>query len=407
MREPRRRQRWSVVAAQAVGQLALVAVMPLLTRVVPAVELGYYQAGLAAALVLQPVATLRTELVLPSLVSQQEFRRVRRVGTLGVAGSVLILAVATAAASGTGAAAASSAALMAGVLVLSYGWTALDNAVLIRDGSLGRLSVRNLLGGVVAAGLQAAAALVWPSAPALAAALLLGRGAAVLVTRRWRRAPAASADGPPDEREWSFRRGVVAVLSGVAASGAAQSLVLFGGWALGPTSAADLGVAQRSAGAPLGLVSQGLSQATQAVIAPLVRARDSRTADAVLRQVRGLVPVALAVVVAMAVLAPLLAEVVFGAGWARVGTIVAVLAVPSGLQLLIAPVLPVFLMVGAEKSMLVLQIVRLVASVVAAAALHLATGQLIAAVAGYSAVTTAWYVVTFAFLMRRLRAFGR
>lgn len=402
----RRHERWVVVLSQAVGQLALVAVMPVLTRQFSPSELGVYQTGLAVGLTIQPLATLRAEFVLPALATDQEFRRVLGIAGRTLGGVVLLLAVVASAAEVTGAGGVAGMVAMAALLVLAYGWTAVDNACLIREGRTGRLSARNLVAGLLSAGLQLVVALAWPHAVALAVAILVGRGVAVLVTRSWARRPAPAAVAEGGDREWDLGRGLLGALSGLTASAATQALVLYGSAGFGAGAAAQIGVAQRSAGAPLGLLSQGLSQAMQAGVAPLVRAKDPRVRAAVHRQVKALAPVAFLATVAMAVGGPLLAEPIFGEGWQEAGVIIAILALPSGLQLVVAPIMPVFLMIGRERLLLGLQVVRLTGAVAVAALVQAATGDLLAAVSGFSAASVVWYGATYWTLQRQLRRFG-
>lgn len=396
-----------MVAAQVAGQLALVLVMPVLTRMIETQTLGIYQAALALGLVLQPLGTLRTEFLLPSLSSEAEYARVLRlallvlatvtVATAGVAGVALLVGDDT----------LSLSVLLTALLMFAYGWTMLDNAAVIRRGNARVLAYRNLLAGSLSALFQLIAAFIWPTALALALAIVLGRGIAIGLTRPPRARPTAAADHSRTQaREWWLSRSILAVLSGMTSSAAVQALVLFTGVALGPTGVAYIGTAQRTAGVPLGLLSQGLSQATQLTLAPLIRNRDPRALGETQSQVRRMAPLSAGAALGLALLGPLLAEPVFGSGWQVVGWIVALLAVPSSLQLLFAPLIPVYVMLGRERLLLGLQIMRLGANAAAMAVAYFLSNNMLVVTTAYAVVTSAWYILAYLLLVRTLRTLG-
>lgn len=392
--------RWAIIGSQVVGQLALVAVMPVLTRLVAPEELGAYQVALSICILLQPVATLRIEFALPTIRREAERRRLWRMAWFVIGSMCLGMMAAAGLCAVAGWTDPATVLGCGAILLVGYAGLAMDNAQLIRDGRTTRLTVRNLIGGLGAAGLQLVAAVALPTAFALALAVLLGRGLAIALTRDTQVGSPQLDESEVTEPEWSLTRGVAAVLSGVASSAAVQALVLYASVASGQVTAARMGIAQRSAAAPLGLLSQGLSQSIQAEVAPLVRARDQRLRATLQQQVRALSPLAFAVMVALAVGGPLLAEPIFGEGWGLVGTIVALLSVPSGLQLVFAPISVVYLMMGEERTLLMLHLMRLIGALTLAAVFQRLLGGFLWAVAGFSLVSVVFYLASYLLLLR-------
>lgn len=395
--------RWALIGAQAIGQLALVAVMPVLTRTVALDELAGFQIALSVGLMLLPLATLRAELFIPALVSDAECRRVVRIAFFVGAAVVLVLLFTSFLFGLLGAESASLGTLCAALVVIAYAVMAVDNANLIRRGETWRLSVRNLLSGVLGALLQLAAALVLPTAVTLSAAILAGRLFAVLLTMRGD----SEARGTPahTDREWTPLRAATAVSSAAVSTASAQILVVGAAAAAGVDAAAQMGIAQRAAAAPLGLLSQGVAQAAQSEIAPVVRSDTGRIRPVIVRNLRAILPISIVVTIGLFVGGPTLAVPVFGPGWEEAGRIIAALAVPSGLQLLAAPLLSVFVMLKREHLLLWLQVARLVLSLSMGSLVQFTTSDFLGAVIAFAIGNTVMYVVMFIVLLREISRF--
>lgn len=393
------RSRALLIGSQIAGQIAFLAVMPVLTRVFEPGDLGIYQVALAAGLILQPLATLRLEFVIPSVVTSRELKRISRIATWSqVCAGIVLLGVGVVGVLLDESSFAASAT-MAAMIMVSYASMAIENAYLVRDRQLRRLAIRNVAAGLIAASLQAVVAIFIPNLFLLAASILIGRLIAVLATREWGGKDRRD-HGTDEHLPWSPRRGAYAVASGLVSSASLQILTLYSSVGFGSAAAGYVGVAQRTASAPLSLVSQALSQYTQSHLAPLVRTRDSSLRAELVRQTRSLIPLAIATTVALAVLGPLLAVPVFGPGWEQAGWVIAALALPTGLQLLIAPATPLFMMIGRERDLFYIQLVRLLLSLGLAVVLNIATGALVVAVIGYGIGTCLGYIVTFVVLLR-------
>jgi len=343
-----------LVGAQVAGQTALLITVPVLTRAYSPNVLGIYQIGLALGLLLQPLVTLRVEFVLPSLLSDREAKRLLRGALLRIAVAAFFLLV-IAVIRGISTPFSESLIIATAVLV-AYSLTGLDNAVLIRVAQPRRLAIRNFLVGFLTAAFQLITVFTVQSVALLGLALLLGRITAVALTKR--RCSATSGVDLASQPEWSVTRGVRASAAGLAAIGTDQSLRLMTGSVLGTGAAGLVGVAQQVASSPLGLIGAGLSQAVQAELAPLVRTSRPQLYSAVWRQLMVLLPVALIVASSMIVFGPSLAGPILGSAWAEVGTVVAILGVPTGLQIMAAPLMAVFPMLLLEGALLRLQSLR-------------------------------------------------
>lgn len=396
------RNRWLVVGGQAVGQLATVATLPLLTRVLDPAPMGLYQSAFAIGVILQPLASLRLEFLLPAIRTPRELARLVRLSTWSqiISGSVLLVVFLVLAIVGEHD--AGYVAGMAAVIMLAYAWTAMDNALLVRDGALKRLAIRNLLAGLITALMQIAVALIAPNVFLLALSILLGRSIAILLTRPHRRATDEGTD-QDEPLTWTFTRGIYAVLSGVVSSASMQGLTVYVSAAFGIAAAGSVGVAQRSASAPVGFLSQGLSQYAQSRIAEELRAGGGEAGREIFRQIRATAPVAILSAMALAVLGPFFSPLVFGPGWPEVGPIIAILAVPVGLQLLLSPVMPVFVMLGHERTLLVLQLGRLLLALTGAAVLHFWSDSLMLSIVGFAVGTALGYVLMFVVVWRLVR----
>lgn len=387
----RGRSGWMLVGGQAVGQVGMLVALPIVTRTYTVHDVGLFQIASALALIAQPAATWRLEFIIPTADSESEARRDFRSGVwfsaIALAVSALISIIALLAHSAD----VATASAMVGPLVFAYGLLALDNAVLIRRGLTRELALRNFLSGVLGGAFQVVVALAGLPVVSLALAVLAARLVAILFTRRrW--------SGPLDARQsqskYPLRRSVPTVLSGLVSNASVNALPLVIPASGGVAAAGYAGTAQRIAGAPVAFVGQALGQLVQGKVAPLVREGRPDVQHAVMRYLKtALLPTTL-VAVALAVGGPLLAEPVLGPGWQPTGIMLAVLALPFSLQLLVAPINPVLVMIHRERSLLVMQVSRLVCAVAGAVVAAIATNDTLIVVAVFAVVTSAAYIVT-------------
>lgn len=376
-----------LVLGQLVGQVALVVAIPFLTRLLPAGEMGAYQAGFSIALVLQPLATLRRELLIP-VSRAADTRRQRRVAVVFAGACTAVLAAAGLVLHLVSLRHAADVLLATALILFSTALMTVENAYLIRQGALSRLAARNLLAGSVAAVLQVLTALAVPTAAAVAGALLLGRGVATAVTVVRR-----SVDETHDEAgARRSQRAVSAILSAMVANASSQAVVIGSFVVLGPVASATVGVGQRIGGAPTTLVGQALSQVALGSAAPLIRERRPGLAPLLRRQTLRTAAVAAVTAAGLMVGAPLLAVPVLGAGWGEAGIVTAVFAIPLSLQLVALPVTTLLIPLGYERQLLGLQCGRLALILGTLALASAVTGDLVAACVATSIAWTLAYV---------------
>jgi O-antigen/teichoic acid export membrane protein len=397
-----------LVIGQLVGQVSLIAVVPLLTRLYSTDQFGSYQLALAGAMVAQPLATLRLEFIIPATVSDALAHRRERIAlrTVATVASALIAVSVLAAVGLVGVEADVVFGLAA--ITAAYGWMAVDNAVMIRNHQLRRLAARNALSGVLAALLQVVGGLASPSAIVLVGALAAGRAVAVAVTRQHAHLPVRREGvAEPPEAPYGMRRATVTIASGLVASGAVQGPLILVGAILGSGPLAQVGVAQRVAGAPATLVGQGIAQALVARVAPIVRGGLPGVSLASWRFVRPLLAVAAAISMSLILLGPRLAGPILGSEWTVAGTALAILAVPLALQLVTMPLGPVLVMLERESALMAFQMVRLMvvcgATTIAAAITHALEPTLVAAAAAWTLAYGVYLLGFFGFT----RAFDR
>lgn len=401
----RRSSSFGMIVGQLVGQVGLVAAIPVLTRHYEPGVYGYYQLGSAVAVTIQPLASIRAELVLPSLRHDANAGQLyRRATTVAVALSVcgLLLSVIMLLL-GIGGAARSTAT--AAMLTLSSSVTVLDNARLIRISEYSRLAWRNALSGLFAGIFQVAASLAGLGVIMLGVSVLLGRGLAIALTAG--RLSFDPDDRGPEDRRYGLGRMAASISSGVIASFSAQLLTVFSPTAYGPKASAYVGTSQRIAGMPILLIGQGLSQTVQAGSASLIR----RRAPGLLRQVRQQLVwcsiLGAVVSLGLITLAPVLAVPVLGPGWKEAGTITAILAIPLSMQLVVSPAMPLLPMLGHEKLLLGLQATRLVLGV-ASIVLSVSVGlDLVGAAIVFGSATVVGYGILLAVVLATVRSYER
>jgi O-antigen/teichoic acid export membrane protein len=394
-----------LIAAQAIGQLALLGVTPVLTRSFTPTELGPYQIALSLALLIQPALTLRLEVYIPTKHTQGEVSRMFQIGMiwmLVIASAGIISAVVPLS---LGHPEIAEIILMAVLMSLAYGGAALDSAILIRAGQRRRLAIRSFLAGTVGALLQLCVALWLPSVLYLACAILAGRAISILVSRDWR---THRGDPSPHNRVLpSAGRLALTIVSSFAWNASSQSISLVSGAFLGAGPAGVAGTSQRIASAPVTFIGQSLNQLIQESLSREVRDRTGQLTQTTFAHVFKLSMLSIALAAVISVLAPLLAEPILGKGWGEVGVIVAILAWPFSLQFAVGPATVLLPMLRKELSLFSLQIGRLVLVALPTVVAAAYGGSLQQICIVYSATMVLSYVVAGFLLWTHARQFDR
>ena len=237
------RGRARLVLGQAAGQIAQLVALPFLTRSYLPAEFGLYQVALAAAIVIQPVATLRNEFLIPLEMARERVRQ-RYVRSLALTAAIVAVALGVYVLVGGDPGAVS---LMVAPILAGNAWSIIDNARLIRLGAIRELSRRNLLTGIITAALQIAAAALSAPIVMLGIVVLAARALAILFTRvkvaEWPIGANAS-----DQFGASTRGGFSAVVAGVISNGTVYGLTLLTLAAFTADWIGQVGIAQRIMG---------------------------------------------------------------------------------------------------------------------------------------------------------------
>lgn len=393
-----------LVGAQAVGQLSMLAAVPAITRAFEPEEVGLYQVALSVALVLQPLATLRVEFVLPVAKSRAMVSALVSRAHWSISISVAVVALAGISVGALVDPAVGKVLTMTAILLVVYSWIAVDNALLIRSRRLPRLAARNLMGGLLSGCLQLLVAMVVPMVVALAVAVFVARVTTILVTRVRKSERPSIGDGT-DDLGYGAKRVITTVGLGLVSSSVLQALTLLCGALFGQVAAGYVGTAQRLSGTPASLVGQGIGQFVQSSLASVINSRSPQLTRAVLRIEMRLAVVALVVAAGIGILGPIAAEPVLGPGWGPVGPVLALLAAPVAMQLMVSPMNPIMVMIGQERILLVMHVSRLTISVTCAATAGMVTGELLWTVGAFALATVVAYIANLIVVIWRVRAF--
>ena len=351
----------TVASGAALGQIALLAVAPVLTRWYSPEEFGLFGAFFAASAILGLVATLRLELAIPLPSSDQDAAAVARLADVSViAIAMVVLAVVTM---------ASDSFLLAPLGVTA--WLLAPSALAIgafnirthravrhdRFATAGRARVVLGVGTAVTQlalaplGLGGVGLALGPLVGYVAASLLLSTGAPTTPAsgstmkeqlRRYRRFPLFSV--------WSalFNRGALELPTIVL-------LALFG-----QASAGAFYVAYRITVLPANLLTDSLHQAFLHRGGALARTDAAALASLTRRTVARLAAAAIPVCGLGMLLAPSLVPRVFGAEWDAAGNYARALLPAIGASIVVAPVASIMWITDRQRTELVRNIARFV-----------------------------------------------
>lgn len=352
-----RNQLIAVAASQVVGQLSLLAVTPYLTRHYESNVIGTYQLTLSAALVLTPLATLRADLVIPGPVGADRVRRLRKWATWSTLAVTGLLGVAAAFA---WAANASVTELMLScALIAVTSFSAVDSALLIRNGYIWRVATRNVIGGALGAALQVAFAPFENAILALGGALVAGRLVALLVSIR----PHSSQD-PTEiprglaEKAGSGRELLASVASGTVSTAGANLPLFALAFTEDTNTLGQLAVGARLSSAPLSILGLALSQVVVVGFGRGLRNHPVLASRLFRRWCAWFSGFSVIAAGAIAGFGTWGNELLLGAGWSEAGRMAVILALSGAAQLAVVPFLAIYAMIGHANDLAKLQVKR-------------------------------------------------
>lgn len=345
--------RVQLLMSQVLGQAILIATIPILTRLLDPEAMGHYQIALSIALVSLPFAVFQADVLISVARDSNEvgslLRRAFR--TTLIVGSVATVTAALLP-SGGGTESAIATTLLLSVMSL----TVLTNAVLIRKNDMAKLVSRNLLGGALVAIAQTVFAMLHPTAISLGLGMLVGRAVSQAVLRSGKSYTSHSNGGVVPKGFWESFSGAGANTLGTFAS---QMPMLLVAPIYGPVAAGFLGLGQRVVGAPTGLIGQAVNQIIVADASTIIRSGEARLWTGLRSQILTLMIFALAAALIIATVMPRLTPMIFGAPWAPAGIYIQILALPMCLQLVAIPMAPLMAMLGMQRTMLIVQLLRI------------------------------------------------
>lgn len=358
----------SLLVGQIIGQLAVIGVTPVLTRVYSPSEFSVYALAIAIAIIVEPLATRRIEVVLASQKTRIDLRELCRRALIGVFIVALFLCLASVLFRIAGQPSTADGLLGALFVLVASTLSSLDNGRLLRDGAYKRVGIRNGLGGLIVATLQLLFALSDLAAILLPVAVLVGRVLAIALTwtvrDRWLLTALLRSRPLTPGALLPTRRDVLSgLLSSTALYGATYVTALF----FGPYLVGLVGTAQRLVSAPASLVMAGISQIYGAGLGNRIRNEQGSLRLFITGiQVRTAILVA-PVMLCVFVFAPSVAPWLLGEDWRSLGQFASILAIPAGVYLVAAPPTGVLIMLGKSRTLLLIQSTRVGGFLIAAA----------------------------------------
>lgn len=344
--------RAQLLASQAFGQIAPIAVIPLLTRLLTPEQMGHYQVALSIALVAIPFAIFQADVFVPVARDADEVGKLERRALLAtlIVGSIAALAT-TLLMSGGG----TESAITTFLLLATMSLMSVSNATLIRKDDMHKLVQRNMLGGTLVAASQMACALLHPTAISLGIGMLLGRVLSQAILRSTR-------DCAPHPNSNNVPQGFWRVMSGAGGNAlgtfASQMPMLVVAPVYGAAAAGHLGLGQRVVGAPAGLIGQGINQIIVADASAIMRSGEPKLWSGLRRHLILLISLSLVAAATISLIVPPITPWLFGNAWEPAGKYIQILALPMCLQLVAVPLSPLMSMLGMQRVMLALQFFR-------------------------------------------------
>lgn len=345
--------RAQLLGSQISGQVMLIAAIPLLTRLLDPAEMGHYQIALSIALIALPFAIFQTDVFLSVARSDTEVTALVRRAIISTS---IVAIVAASVSFGTSNGAGLELGITTFLLTAAMSVTAVANSLLIRKRDIPKLIKRNIFGGALVAVTQMIFTVLHPTAISLGLGMVVGRALSQVL---WKSTMNFEPELDSVQGSQSFWRSVIGSSSNALGTFASQMPMLLVAPLYGPAAAGYLGLGQRVVGAPTGLLGQGINQIVVADASAIIRSGKAELWPAVRRPMIFLTFAALASALALAILAPPLTPWIFGAAWAPAGQYIQILALPMCLQLIAIPMVPLMAMLGKQRELLSLQILRI------------------------------------------------
>lgn len=382
-------------AGVAFGQLLVVLVSPLLSRLFSPEEFGVYALVVAISAVVTVVSTGRLELAVPVARSDRRARDALLLGMLyllvGTFFTTVVVIVATLL--GQRGVPIGPELLLVPAFAFFAGLFELASAYLVRRRRYAAAARRSvLLNGTMAASQLGLGAAGWPAGLSIGHVIsrIVGAWYALHVggirLRRDLRGLQKSGVRRVARRTSHFP--IVLAPSALVNAIGAQAPVLLFGLLLGPAAAGLLGFTQRVLGAPVALLGQSLAQVYTAESASSLRssARDARVLF--LRSSAILLSTAVVLGAAIFVLSPLLFGPIFGEEWVEGGHIAQALSIGVAAQMVAVPLSQTLIVFGRYRTQLMWDVGRLVV-VAGAVIIPSGLGQRLAEIAWTFSVTSA------------------
>ncbi len=351
----------TVASGAALGQLALLAAAPILTRWYSPEAFGLFGAFFATSAILGLVATLRLELAIPLPSSDKDASAVARLADVSVVAiSMVVLAVVAAANDSFLIAPLGATAWLLAPSALAIGAFNIRTHRAVRHDQFATAGRARVVLGVGTAITQLALAPLGLGGLGLALGPLVGYLAASLMLSTGPPATQASGSTMKDQLRRYRRFPLFSVWSALFNRGALELptialLALFG-----QASAGAFYLAYRITVLPANLLTDSLHQAFLHRGGALARTDAAELASLTRRTVAGLAAVAIPACGLGMLIAPSLVPLVFGAEWDAAGNYARALLPAIGASIVVAPVASVMWITDRQRTELVRNIARFV-----------------------------------------------
>lgn len=390
-------------AGVAFGQLLVVLVSPLLSRLFSPEQFGVYAIIVAISAVVTVVSTGRLELAVPVAETDRGARDALLLGMLYLLVGTLAITVVVVVATVLGQQVVPIGAelLLVPAFAFFAGLFELASAYLVRRRRYAAAARRSvLLNGTMASTQVGLGAAGWSAGLSIGHVIsrLIGAWYALHVggirIRRDLRGLQRSGVRRVARRTSHFP--IVLAPSALVNAVGAQAPVLLFGLLLGPAAAGLLGFTQRVLGAPVALLGQSLAQVYTAESASSLRTRTRDTRMLFLRSSAILLATATALGIAIYTLSPPLFGPIFGEEWVEAGGIAQALSIGVAAQMVAVPLSQTLIVFGRYRTQLTWDVGRLVV-VAAAVVIPSGLGMRLAEIAlTFSLTSAASYAVLWA-----------
>lgn len=382
-----RRAGLTVLIGTVAGSAMTLLLTPVVARLFAPATYGTFATVVAVTSIFVGVSTLRLEVLAQAAVDEGEAGRLQQLALLASMGWGLLITAA--------------AAVLAGVSALSWWWLLVGPlvtvaslrpvgvSVLTRAGKYRTLAWANLVQGAGVGLLQVLGGLVSASVAVLVSGFALSRLTFLPAVRlgrcRWREL----------RTTWSRARAFALVGGGTAAinSLGGQLPILLGAAWFGQAEVGWLAMAIRVLVSPLAIMGQAAAAGAIGEVGRLLREARPDAPSVVTKGMRDLLVIGLLPCAAAAALGHWLVPLLLGAQWAPAGVLVGWLAMGTLAQLTVAPFSQLLNITGRSRWLLGWDLTRVAVIAAAFGVVRWLDGNLVTAVASYSAGMVGLYVV--------------